>query len=178
LWSLTAGQLASSHHWSTSQLENTYGRQREVPLPGGRTADLLYVAACLRLIDYAHINRDRASSIARAFRLPLGKESLKHWLAQEHIDGPHRDRWDYLTYRAANPISNVDAWWLFYELVRGLDEEIQIVTRSLDLYSKEFKRISLKGVRGAKSPQEAVNYIPTSGFLPIEIIFEQALLKN
>jgi hypothetical protein len=127
LWGQTCGQIAASHHWNVAQLEATFGRQREAALPGGRKADLLYIAACLRLIDYAHINRDRASSMDRAFRTQLGPESLQHWLTQEHIDGPQRDKGDYLSYRAAKPISSVDAWWLFYEMLNGLDAEIRAV---------------------------------------------------
>lgn len=169
LWGQTCGQIAASHHWNVAQLETTFGRQREAALPGGRKADLLYIAACLRLIDYAHINRDRASSMDRAFRTQLGPESLQHWLAQEHIYGPQRDIGDYLSYRAAKPISSVDAWWLFYEMLNGLDAEIRAVTRCLDGYSRDYKRITLRGVRGAGSPEEATFYIPTSGFLPIEV---------
>jgi hypothetical protein len=169
LWGQTCGLIASSHHWSVAQLDTTFGKQREAALPGGRKGDLLYVSACLRLIDYAHINRDRASSMDRAFRTQLGPESLQHWVAQENIDGPQRDKGDYLSYRAAKLISSVDAWWLFYEMINGLDAEIRAVTRCLDGYSQDYKRITLRGVRGAGSPDEATFYIPTSGFLPIEV---------
>jgi hypothetical protein len=169
LWGQTCGQIASSHHWTIADLDAIFGRQREAPLPGGRKADLFYVAACLRLIDYAHINRDRASSMDRAFRAPLGADSLKHWIAQEHIDGPQRDKADYLIYRGANPIANVDAWWLFYEMIVGLDAEIRTVTRALDGASYDYKRLTLKGVRGSSSPEEATVYIRPAGFLPIEV---------
>jgi hypothetical protein len=168
-WAVTCGEIASSHHWSVTQLEARFGLQREAPLPGGRKADLLYVAACLRLIDYAHINRDRASSMERAFRFPLGAESLVHWLAQEHIDGPTRDETSYLVYRSAKPIDPIDAWWLYYEMIVGLDNEIRTVTRTLDQTGSVYKRLSLRGVRGADSPSDAVAYIPTVGFLPIEV---------
>jgi hypothetical protein len=85
-WGRTCGDIASSHHWDIARLESFFGAQGLAPLPGGRNGDLLYVAACLRLIDYAHINRERASSLDRAFRSPLNTSSLLHWLAQEHIE--------------------------------------------------------------------------------------------
>jgi histidine kinase/DNA gyrase B/HSP90-like ATPase len=168
-WGATCGKIASSHHWTVPDLEVHFGLHRSIPLPGGRDADLLYVAACLRLIDYAHINRDRASSLDRAFRYSLGHESLIHWLAQENVDGPLRDSADYLIYRAARPIAHVDSWWLYYEMIIGLDTEIRAVTRALDRAGSTYKQLSLRGVRGATSPEEAASYFPTSGFLPIEV---------
>lgn len=167
-WGPTCGEVASSHHWSISELDARFGPQGETPLPGNRRGDLLYVAACLRLIDYAHINRDRASSLDRAFRFPLSDESLVHWLAQENVDGPERDS-DELVYHAAQPIADVDAWWLYYEMLNGLDGEIRGVKRLLNQRKEGHKRISLSGVRGAASPEQAVPFIQTSGFLPIEI---------
>jgi hypothetical protein len=168
-WGQTCGTIACSHHWSIPDLEVHFGLHRSTPLPGGRNADLLYVAACLRLVDYAHINRDRASSIDRAFRYPLAPDSLIHWLAQENIDGPLRDNADYLIYRAARPMTNVDSWWLYYEMIIGLDAEIRSVTRTLDRVGSGHKQLSLRGVRGATSPDEAASYFPTAGFLPIEV---------
>jgi hypothetical protein len=168
LWGATCGDIAASHHWSLARLEASFGPLGVAPLPGGRRADLLYVAACLRLIDYAHINRERASSLDRAFRGQFNVDSVVHWLAQEHVDGPVRDQ-DELIYRASNPISNVDAWWLYYEMLSGLDSEIRAVRRMLDQRRSEQKKLSLSGVRGAASPELTARLIPTSGFLPIEV---------
>ena len=167
-WGGTCGKIGTSHHWELDQVERELGSQGTVPLPGGRRGDLGYVASILRLVDYAHINRDRAPSVERAFRQPLEADSLVHWLAQEHVDGPDRDGAD-LVYRAAAPIADVDAWWLYYEMLRGLDDEIRSVRRYLDRRAGSQGRLSLQGVRGATSPEEAAVYVPTSGFLPIEV---------
>ena len=51
-WTSTCGAIASSHHWTIAQLDDRFSRQGDAPLPGNRKGDLLYVAACLRLIDY------------------------------------------------------------------------------------------------------------------------------
>lgn len=167
-WGTTCGRIGASHHWSLDDVERELGAQGMVPLPGGRKGDLAYVASILRLVDYAHINRDRASTVERAFRPSLERGSLIHWLAQENIDGPERDGAD-LVYRAAKPIDDVDAWWLYYEMLRGLDEEIRTVRRYLDRRAASQGRLTLQGVRGATSPEEAAVYVPTAGFLPIEI---------
>jgi hypothetical protein len=167
-WAETCGRIAASHHWSLEMVERELGSQGVIPLPGGRRGDLGYVASLLRVTDYAHINRDRALAIDREFRPTIQRESLIHWLAQEHIDGPARDGAD-LVYRASVPIADVDAWWLYYEMLKALDAEIRAVRRYLDRRASSQGRFSLQGVRGATSPEEVAVFVPTTGFLPIEI---------
>jgi hypothetical protein len=167
-WAETCGRVAASHHWSLEKVEHELGSTGVVPLPGGRKGDIGYASSLLRLIDYAHLNRDRAQKIDRAFRKPIERESLVHWLAQEDVDGPERDGAD-LVYRAAAPIADVDAWWLCYEMLKGLDDEIRTVRRYLDRRASSQGRFTLQGVRGVTSPEEASAFLPTTGFLPIEI---------
>ena len=167
-WVLTCGRVAASHHWGLEQVGREFGAQGTIPLPGNRRGDLQFVACALRIIDYAHINRDRAPTLERAFRKPLEKDSLIHWLAQESIDGPTRDE-NELVYRAARPIADVEAWWLYYEMLVGLDDEIRGVRRLLDRSVVSKDRFSLAGVRGAAAPSEASILIPTDKFLPIEV---------
>jgi hypothetical protein len=150
-WGQTCGQIAASHHWGLDRVEHDLGTGGTVPLPGGRRGDLGYVAPVLRVADYAHINRERAPSFDRAFRGPISEDSLIHWLAQEHIDGPERVGGE-LIYRAARPIQKVDAWWLYYEMLSGLDTEIRAVSRYLERRASSAGRFSLQGVRGAASP--------------------------
>lgn len=167
-WGATCGQIAASHHWNLDKVELELGKLGVVPLPGGRSGDLAYVASILRLVDYAHINRDRAPSIERAFKAPLPADSLLHWLAQEQVDGPTRDGHE-LIYRSAAPISNVDAWWLYYEMLSGLDAEIRSVQRYLRRRPSSISRFSLQGVLGAATPEEASLYIKPHQFMPIEV---------
>lgn len=167
-WADTCGSVAASHHWSLETIEQKLGSPGNVALPGGRSGDLGYTAALLRLADYAHINRDRACKIERAFRQRIDPKSLIHWFAQENVDGPERDGAD-LVYRAAKPIADVDGWWLYYEMLKGLDDEIRMVRRYLDRRASSQSRLSLQGVRGVTSPEEAAVFVPTTGFLPIEI---------
>lgn len=165
---LTCGRIAASHHWSVERLDTELGGQDRVPLAGGRSADLGFVAAALRLIDYAHINRERASALTRSLRPNIGEESSKHWDAQQDIDGPERTG-DELVYRSAKELQNVDAWWLYYEMLRGLDNEIRQVRSFLQKRTVSSGRLSLVGVRGAGSPDQAAKFIVTAGFLPLEI---------
>lgn len=167
-WGEICGKNAASHHWDLSKVDSEFGNLQNAPLPGGQSGDLGYVASILRLADYAHINRDRARTIDRAFRGRIQSDSLIHWLAQEQVDGPQRSG-NYLIYRNAVSIHDVDAWWLFYDMLIGLDKEIRSVKRYLDRRSDSAKRFSLEGIQGTESPEEVSKYIKTSGFLPIEI---------
>lgn len=167
-WGATCGQIAASHHWSIEKVDIELGKTGTVPFPGGRSGDLGYIASILRIVDYAHINRDRAPSMERAFKRSLPEDSLLHWLAQEQVDGPFRDGHE-LTYRSATPIANVDSWWLFYEMLSGLDAEIRTVQRYLKKRPHSVNRFSLQGVLGAGSPEEASTYIKPNGFMPIEV---------
>lgn len=167
-WGTTCGQIAASHHWNIDKVDIELGKTGVIPLPGGRSGDLGYVASILRIVDYAHINRDRAPSMERAFKRPLPADSLMHWLAQEQIDGPTRDGHE-LIYRSAVAISNVDSWWLYYEMLSGLDAEIRSVQRYLKRRPSSLSRFSLQGVLGAATPEEASLYIKPDQFMPIEV---------
>lgn len=164
------GKIAASHHWSIDRVEAELGAQEVVPLANNREADLGFVAGVLRLIDYAHINRERAPQLERALRPPLAAESEKHWNAQKNIDGPSRSHGsNELAYSALTPISDVDAWWLFYEFARGLDDEIRQVHRMLKARNVSVNRLSLVGVRGANSPEDFGKFVKTAGFFPLEV---------
>ena len=167
-WGQICGTVAASHHWNIDRVEREFGTPQIAPFPNHRNGDLVYVASILRLVDYAHINRDRASTLDRAFRGQILPESIIHWLAQEHADGPNREG-DYLVYRGANQQKDIDAWWLYYDMLKGLDAEIRSVRRSLDGRISSKGRLCLEGVRGAESPDEAAKYIPTAGFMPLEV---------
>jgi len=166
-WGRDARTIAASHHWTLEKVESELGRQEMAPLAKGK-GDLAYVACLLRLIDYAHISRERASTIERAFRQPIEADSLVHWLAQERIAGPERVG-DELVYRSLRPIEDVDAWWLYYGMLHGLNSEIMAVRRYLEGRKISESRLSLKGVRGALSPEQAAIFIRTAGFEPVEV---------
>ena len=164
------GKVAASHHWSIERVESELGAKGNAPLAGNRSADLGFVAGVLRLIDYAHINRERASPFERSLRTPLGAESAMHWDAQQNIDGPQRNpQTNELAYASSSPVCNVDAWWLFYEFARGLNKEIIQVRRFLQSRTVSVDRLSLVGVQGASAPEDFEKLVKTDGFLPLEV---------
>lgn len=164
------GKVAASHHWSIESVESELGAKGNAPLAGNRSADLGFVACALRLVDYAHINRERASPFERSLRPKLGTESAMHWDAQQNIDGPQRNpQTNELVYASSGPVCNVEAWWLFYEFARGLNKEISQVRRLLQSRTVSVNRMSLVGVQGTSAPEDFEKLVKTDGFLPLEV---------
>ncbi len=168
-WNEHIGLVSSSHNWSLNELDLRIGKRGMIPVAIGES-DLGFIACALRLIDYAHINYERASIIDRLLRGRLGKENVINWTAQENIAGPSREG-DLLKYASLRSVDDVDGWWKFYELASGLSREIATVYEYLESRSCSKGRFSLSGIKGTESPEEFAQYIQTEGFEPIDIRF-------
>jgi hypothetical protein len=168
LWASHIGEVAASHHWNLVELDAKLGR-RIVPTDGLGQLDLAFVACALRLIDYAHVNHERASYLDRALRSEIDVDSIIHWESQAHISGPSR-RDDWLVYGSNTPIANVDAWWLFYDIACGIDAEIRAVRDYLDERNDARGRFSLHGVRGTGAATDFAELVQLGGrIVPIDI---------
>jgi hypothetical protein len=168
-WSNFIGDVAASHHWDLDQVLRKLGAKGAAPMPDGDVADLVLIACILRIVDYAHINHERASSLDRALRSEISAESLVHWIAQSNITGPMRED-NHLKYVSTRPIGDVDAWWLFYDLASGLDSEIRSVRESLSGRAASANRFSLQGVKGIETPEKFVLLVELTGNIkPIDI---------
>ena len=167
-WGAFIGEVSSSHHWSLREVDLKLGARGAVPDPLHGRTDLAFVACILRIVDYAHINFDRALRLDRALRSNVPPDSLLHWQAQENVTGPVREG-HQIVYGCARPISSVAAWWTFFELARGLDSEIKDVAEFLAQRSASVGRFSLEGVRGASGPRQFAALVLTSGFEPIDV---------
>ena len=169
-WATFIADVSASHHWSIPEVENKLGKRGKMPDAIGGSTDLAFVACALRIIDYAHINFERASYLSRLLRSEMDSDSLLHWLAQEHVTGPLRQA-NLLVFGSTQPIKNVEAWWLFFEMADGLDREIHLVEEYLSNRSNSVGRFSLEGVKGIRSPHIFANYVTTDGFEPVDIRF-------
>jgi len=168
-WGNLIGEIAASHHWTLQQLELRLGRRGAIPTADGGSADLAYVACLLRVSDYAHINRERALQLDRRIRSEISQDSSLHWDAQANITGPTRDR-SQLVYSCTAAITSIDAWWLFYDMVSGLDTEIRTVRDYLEGRRVSAGRFTLQGVRGAESPESFASFVQlNSEIAPIDI---------
>jgi len=169
-WGNSIGKVSASHHWDIFRVNKELGSKGKVSIGEYNDIDLGYVACLLRIIDYAHINYERADVIERAYRIKMPKESLIHWKAQEKIAGPSKEA-DNLKYNSMSPISDIDSWWLFYDMSKGLDNEIQNVKEYLDGRQVSKGRFSLGGVVGVKDPESFSKLVETENFYPIDVRF-------
>ncbi|MEP7365280.1 MAG: ATP-binding protein [Acidobacteriota bacterium] len=168
-WSHNIGQVAASHHWQLDHIHRALGVKNRAPMPGGTVADLAYVASILRIVDYAHISRERASSLQRALRSEIGADSLLHWEAQANITGPMRQG-EYLAYGCTGPQQDIDAWWLFHDMASGLDREIRAVGDYLRERAISTGRFSLQGVNGIEKPERFAQFVQLAGdTAPIDV---------
>jgi hypothetical protein len=161
-WSHLIAEVAASHHWNLDKVHRELGARNAVPTAAGEAVDAGYLACLLRVIDYAHINRERASNLSRALRSEIGSDSVVHWDAQSHVTGPAREN-DYLVYGCTAPIDDVDAWWLFYDLASGLDAEIRSVREYLRGRAVSADRFSLQGVKGVEVPEAFTKFVSLGG---------------
>ncbi len=169
-WGQLIGEVSASHGSSLRQLETSLGIRGRIPDAIGGTIDPGYLACVLRITDYAHINHERAGTLRRLVRGAIREESLKHWLAQASVSGPSRED-TQLVYASLGPISEVDAWWQFYELARGLDVEIADVGEYLAGRAGSNGRFSLTGVKSATTPQAFARLVRPADFDPVDVRF-------
>jgi hypothetical protein len=168
-WAHILGQIAQSHHWNIAEIERWFGSKQPVPGPDGENIDPGYVACVLRVVDFAHINRERAPNLERSLRPEIPPDSIRHWDAQADITGPARDG-DLLVYGCSRPIANIDAWWLFYDMCRELDAETRAVHDYLRARTFSASRFSLAGVKGTENPTVFSQYVRLpQNVVPIDI---------
>lgn len=157
-WGNLIGTVSESHHWTLSEIERLLGSQGAIPGPDGDVLDLAYVASVLRIIDFAHINRSRAPQMERFLRPELPRQSELHWNAQARITGPRRDG-DALVFGCTEPITDIEAWWLFHDFALGLDAEIKGVYEYLRTRTVSACRFSLQAVKGVEDPAVFNRYV-------------------
>lgn len=161
------GRIARSHWLDVSELRMFEQPQGScVDHPIGWEIDPLKVACVLRLADAAHIDHRRAPMFLHAFRRPTGT-SRDHWYFQERLTRPRVDA-DRLVYTATSPFGREEAaaWWLAYETICRIDEEL----RKVDALCADLERprFAVRSVAGAGSPERLARYIRTDRWEPID----------
>lgn len=164
-WAYTIGKIGESHNWDLDEVERSLGQSNATPGPDGYELDLAYIACIFRIIDFAHITRERAPRTERALRAGIRGESQVHWDAQENITPPARDS-DMLKYGCTKPIPDIEAWWKFYDMASDLDKEIRGVAEFLRGRTISAQRFSLQGVKGAEDPAVFNRYV----LLPPDVV--------
>ena len=169
-WASHIANVSASHHWPLTRVDSELGAKHRVSRGSAGSTDLAFVACALRIIDYAHINFERAPALTRALRERIDPRSLVHWAAQEKITGPLRDR-NQLVFNDMQRVQDADAWWLFFELASGLDLEIRGVRDYLQNRTPSAGRFSLEGVKGIGTPEDFARQVTPGGFDPVDVRF-------
>jgi anti-sigma regulatory factor (Ser/Thr protein kinase) len=161
------GRIAASHWWDVDNLRCFEQKQGSSPdHPAEWDVDPLKLACILRLADAAQIDERRAPVYLRVFRNVSGV-SEQHWRFQERLTRPLVVG-DRLEYTATRPFrrGDVDAWWLAYEMVKGVDDEL----RKVDALCADLRRdrFAVRSVAGADSPERLAAYLRTDGWRPVD----------
>jgi hypothetical protein len=130
------------------------------------TLDPLKLACLLRLADAGHIDARRAPYFLRAIR-HISAASADHWSFQQRIGKPHLSG-DALCYTSgyAFPFEECASWWLCFDTLRMIDEELRVVDALLS--DKGMNRFAARRVAGIESPERLTSYVPTAGWTPVD----------
>ena len=162
------GLVAHSHWWPVQELEKRFPRTLGAPhwCPKDWTVDPLKLSCLLRLADAGHIDARRAPYFLRAIR-HISAASADHWAFQQRIGKPHLTG-DALSYTSgyAFPFEESASWWLCFDTLRMVDEEL----RSVDalLADKGIHRFAARRIAGIESPERLTAYVPTVGWAPVD----------
>ena len=162
------GLVAHSHWWPVHELEQRFPRTLGAPhwCPKEWTVDPLKLACLLRLSDAGHIDARRAPYFLRAIRRISGF-SEAHWAFQQRMGKPHLSG-DALSYTSgyAFPFDESAAWWVCFDTLRMIDDELRCVDALLG--DKGMNRFAARRVAGIESPERLTSYVPTAGWTPVD----------
>lgn len=160
------GKIAASHWWPASELRRLPPRVNAGPgVPSQWFIRPIKLACLLRVADAAHIDHRRAPSFLRALLKPSGISAL-HWAFQGKLGKPSVDNNFIIFTGGPFTIDEAAAWWLCYDMIGIVDEELRSVQGILD--SHALPLFAVTAVKGRKSPEAAAEFITTEGWLPVD----------
>ncbi len=163
-----SGELAASHWWPVAELRcfaETYLAAAELPKRLARRRPKL--ACLLRLADYCHLDSRRAPKLRRLAQRPRG-DGLLHWDMQERLARPVATG-SRFRYQSKSPFLGRDdseAWWLAFDMLSAVDEEL----RQVDSLLQDLERPTfvISGVVGAGDPGRLRESVETNGWEPVD----------
>ena len=160
------GEIAGSHWWPASELRNLQARVNAgAKVPGAWFINPVKIACLLRVADAAHIDHRRAPRFLRALVRPTGQSHV-HWAFQGKMQKPSLDK-TFLVYTGGPfDVSEAEAWWLGYDMLTAIDDELRAVHGILDSQRVQQPFVAT-AVKGSKSPQAVAELIITKGWKPV-----------
>ncbi|MGJ5046805.1 HD domain-containing protein [Bradyrhizobium oligotrophicum] len=162
------GRIAHSHHWPINRLVGGSLTPRlgaPAFAPTAWTVNEIKIACMLRCADAAHMDRRRAPSLTYALTKPQGV-SDDHWRFQNKLNKPTVEA-DSITYATGEPfeLSEARAWWLCYDTLTMLDNEIR--KSNSVLRDSDVSTFAVKQVAGTSDPIALSRYIRVNGWKPV-----------
>lgn len=164
----TIGQIAHSHWWSVSRVEQELSEDLGAyPSKTKSRIDRVKLACLLRIADALHLDQRRAPRFLRALTNPQGISAL-HWSFQERLAVPHIEH-EAVVFTAGAPfsVSDADAWWLAYDTISAVNKELQDVDLLMQNRAKGLF-FRARRVKGAGSPESLARTIQTRGWRPVD----------
>lgn len=174
-YSALMGEIASSHHWESEQLQDLPQQVNALAyFPVDWVIHPLKLACILRCADAAAIDSGRAPDYL--FRLlRLNGVSKDHWIAQNSLAvGLSNEDKTQLVYSSTNDFEEqcFSAWNVAYDAVKVVDGELEKCAGLL----AENERFQVKSVAGATSRKALSKYIRTKGWEPRVSILVMSLI--
>lgn len=163
------GGIAYSHGWNVSELEKKlldgcYGAIGEMPIEW--TVDPIKLACILRIADAIQIDDRRAPIFLKILRNPRGYSNT-HWTFQQKLYKPTLEK-NRLRYTSKSPFSidEVDSWWVCYDTLKMIDNQLKEVDALLTDTNRE--TLEVIGVSGIESIERISKLISVSEWKPID----------
>ncbi|MFH8764680.1 hypothetical protein [Streptomyces althioticus] len=164
----TIGRVAASHHWNSDEVTKNLAAPVGAPAfaPIDWRVDTLVSACLLRTADAAHLDASRVPDMLAAVR-NISPASKDHWLFQSRIQRPYLNN-GRLVFTAPDGFGadEMSAWWLAYETLSMVDEEL----RNTDSILSDNGRstLSARGVANVESPRAFSAVAPCRDWEPVE----------
>lgn len=162
------GKIASSHWWDIKKVETEFSRVIGAPswCPKEWQVDPLKLSCILRVADATHIDSRRAPYFLRILRNLKGI-SNNHWGFQEKLLKPYLKE-DSLCFSSgyAFEFSEASQWWLCYETLKLIDNELRQVDSLLA--DKNMNRFQAKRVFWIESSERLTSLIPVNNWVPFD----------
>ena len=161
------GDIAHSHWWSTSKLEEEFRQDLGAfPQRTRHVVDRIKIACLLRLADALHIDQRRAPRFLRALLRPEGVSS-EHWAFQEKLSSPHLEG-DAVVFTSGQAFerTEAEAWWLAYDTLASVDQELRDVDLLLQARGREVFRA--RRVKGIGSPEAFAMSVRPRNWRPVD----------
>lgn len=161
------GMVAASHHLAASQLADELGSPVGAPvfLPSNWTVNPLVLGCILRTADAAHLDAGRAPSVLMATR-DLDALGRLHWGFQSKLQQPFpQDDRLVFTSSVAFQQSEADEWWMAYDTLRMVDDELRACDALLE--ERAAARFAVRGVARIELATQLKTLIPCEGWEPV-----------